>query len=309
MVETVYKFSGKGSARVAWVGGSDIAALTVCIVDVNTTHWAQPQRPPTNAPHTLTGDFRLHAQFPSRVLDNCRDVLVYLPPGYTDDAARDYPVLYMQDGQNLFDGATSFIAGQEWRVDETAQWLIESEQIAPLIIVGINNTGEARADEYTPTHDGRHHVGGKADLYGRFLIEELKPFVDANYRTRPQRAQTALGGSSLGGLVSMYLGLTRPDVFGRLAVMSPSVWWGGGAILREVDALWTKPATRVWLDTGTAEGGRTVENARRLRDALVKRGWELDGDLCYHEAAGAQHNEAAWAARVEPMLRFLFPPD
>ncbi len=276
------------------------------MVDVN-PEWAQPQSTPTAAPHTLTGDFRLHAQFPSRVLANCRDVLVYLPPGYADDAARDYPVLYLQDGQNLFDGATSFIPGQEWRVDETAQWLIETAEIAPLIIVGIYNTGELRADEYTPTHDGRHRVGGKADLYGRFLIEELKPFVDANYRTRPQRAQTGLGGSSLGGLVSMHLGLTRPDVFGRLAVMSPSVWWGGGAILREVDALWVKPETRVWLDTGTAEGGQTVENARCLRDALVGRGWRLDADLRYHEAAGAQHNESAWAARVEPMLRFLFP--
>ena len=258
-------------------------------------------------PHTLTGDFRTHPKFHSKFLPTDRDVLVYLPPGYRDDRRRRYPVLYLHDGQNLFDGATSFVPGQEWRVDETAQALILSRAIEPLIIVGIYNTGKERVEEYTPSADPKLKVGGKADLYGRLIVEELKPFVDAHYRTKRDAADTGLGGSSLGGLVTLYLGLRYPGVFGKLAVVSPSVWWDDHRIVREVQSLRAKPRTRVWLDMGTDEGADATAGARLLRDALVARGWRLDRDLKYFEAAGAKHSEAAWAERVEPFLRFLFP--
>jgi predicted alpha/beta superfamily hydrolase len=258
-------------------------------------------------PHTLTGDFRTHPKFHSKFLPTDRDVLVYLPPGYRDDRRRRYPVLYLHDGQNLFDGATSFVPGQEWRVDETAQALILSRAIEPLIIVGIYNTGKERVEEYTPSADPKFKVGGKADLYGRLIVEELKPFVDSHYRTKRDAADTGLGGSSLGGLVTLYLGLRYPGVFGKLAVVSPSVWWDDHRIVREVQSLRAKPRTRVWLDMGTDEGANATAGARLLRDALVARGWRLDRDLKYFEAAGAKHSEAAWAERVEPFLRFLFP--
>jgi predicted alpha/beta superfamily hydrolase len=258
-------------------------------------------------PHTLTGDFRTHPKFHSKFLPTDRDVLVYLPPGYRDDRRRRYPVLYLHDGQNLFDGATSFVPGQEWRVDETAQELILSRAIEPLIIVGIYNTGKERVEEYTPSADPKLKVGGKADLYGRLIVEELKPFVDSHYRTKRDAADTGLGGSSLGGLVTLYLGLRYPGVFGKLAVVSPSVWWDDHRIVREVQSLRAKPRTRVWLDMGTDEGANATAGARLLRDALVARGWRLDRDLKYFEAAGAKHSEAAWAERVEPFLRFLFP--
>lgn len=264
-------------------------------------------------PHTLTGDVRLHKDFHSQILNNNRDVIVYLPPGYDSDPGRRYPVLYFHDGQNLFDGATSYIPGQEWRLDETAQGLIAARKVEPLIIVGLYNTGKDRVEEYTPVQDPKYKVGGKADLYGRMLVEEAKPFIDGNYRTLKDAKHTGLGGSSLGGLVSLYLGFKYPNVFGRLAVVSPSVFWGDKFIVHYLEALRGKPDGRIWLDTGTREGRNaaeeqeTVTYTRLLESALVKKGWKLEKDLKYFEALGAEHNERAWAARVGPMLEFLFP--
>ncbi len=257
--------------------------------------------------HTLTGEFRAHAKFHSKHLAADRDVLVYLPPDYLRNQNRRYPVIYLHDGQNLFDGATSFVPGQEWRVDETAQSLINSQAIEPLIVVGIYNTGNERVDEYTPVPDARHRAGGKADLYGRLIIEELKPFIDSQYRTKRDAANTGLGGSSLGGLVTLYLGLRYPQVFGKLAVISPSVWWAGQMIIGQVKSLKAKTRQRIWLDIGTAESARAATDTRTLRDALLAKGWRLDKDLKYFEDVGGKHNELAWAARVDPMLRFLFP--
>lgn len=264
-------------------------------------------------PHTLTGDIRFHKAFHSNILNNNRDVIVYLPPVYEAHKEKRYSVLYLHDGQNLFDGATSFIPGQEWRVDETAQSLIAAGKVEPLIIVGIYNTGKDRVDEYTPAPDAKYKIGGKADLYGRMLVEELKPFIDANYRTLSDARHTGLGGSSLGGLVSLYLGLKYPDVFGLLAVVSPSVWWANNYIVKYVEAERKRPPVRIWLDIGTREGSnaeaaqKTVVDARLLKEALIRKGWKPGKDLSYFEADGAEHNERAWAARVESILEFLFP--
>lgn len=255
---------------------------------------------------TLTGDFRQHSAFGSAHLRRTRDLLVYLPPGYDEHSTQRYPVLYLQDGQNLFDGATSFLPGQEWRVDETAEDLIRARKVEPVIIVGIYNAGDDRVDEYTPTANGSGR-GGKAHLYAKFLTEELKPFIDSTYRTRTGPSDTAIGGSSLGGLLALTIGLTHPHVFGKAAVMSPSIWWDHGVLLRFVQEMAHKPELRIWLDTGSAEGRVTLNNSRALRDALKARGWRLRVDLRYCEAARAGHNEAAWGARVAPMLRWLFP--
>jgi predicted alpha/beta superfamily hydrolase len=286
-----------------------LAALILTLVATSVVWPAQTGQ----EQHTLAGEFRTHKNFHSKYLSSDRDVLVYLPPGYEKNKRERYPVLYLHDGQNLFDGATSFIKGAEWQVDETAQSLIKMRAIAPLIIVGIYNAGKDRVDEYTPTPDTSHNMGGKADLYGRMIVEELKPFIDAEYRTLPDAKNTGLGGSSLGGLVSLHLALKYPQMFGRVAVVSPSVWWDNKEILREVEALTKAPALRIWLDIGTKEGGNqeadkvTAANARLLRDALIRKGWKEGVDLKYLEAEGAEHNERAWAQRVGPMLRFLFP--
>lgn len=264
-------------------------------------------------PHTLTGDVRLHANFHSNILNNDRNIIVYLPPGYGKPDKQRYSVFYMHDGQNLFDGATSFIPGQEWRVDETAEALINSRKIEPVIVVGIYNAGAERVNEYTAAADAKYKAGGKADLYGRFLIEELKPFVDQTYRTKTDGAHTGIGGSSLGGLISLYLGLKYPSVFTRVAVVSPAVWWADNQIVHYTEAESRKPRLRVWLDIGTKEGRdakeaqKTVDGARLLKTALIKKGWREGEDLKYFEAEGAEHNEKAWAARTAAILQFLFP--
>jgi predicted alpha/beta superfamily hydrolase len=231
--------------------------------------------------------------------------MVYLPPHYDPESADRYPVLYLHDGQNVFDRATSF--GEEWHVDEFAEQLIAAGEIEPLIVVAIFNTGEHRVDEYTPTPSADIGRGGHADDYGKMLVEELKPFIDITYKTLPSAASTALGGSSLGGLLTMWLGIRYPTAFGRLAVMSPSVWWDDRILLHEVEALPGKLPLRIWLDAGTAEGTDTLMNARALRDALVAKGWSIGDDLAYLEEQGGEHNEQSWGMRVERVLKFLFP--
>jgi predicted alpha/beta superfamily hydrolase len=262
--------------------------------------------------HTLTGNIKRHRAFPSKILGNRRDVLVYLPRGYRRLSQWRYPVLYLQDGQNVFDAATSF-SGVEWAVDETAERLIKENLIEPLIVVAVANMGEERVHEYAPTRGiidakakRKIRSKGLARKYGHFLMNELKPYIDRKYRTNPDAEFTGLGGSSLGGLVTLAIGILDPQVFGRLMVMSPSIWWDEFAIYRLVDSIKQKPSLKIWLDTGTAEPG--WEQARELLNRLVEKGWKLQKNLQYMEAQGAGHSEAAWAARVEPALRFLFPP-
>lgn len=255
--------------------------------------------------HTSAGALRRHEQFHSTFLADDRDVVVWLPPGY-DETADRHPVLYLHDGQNLFDPDTAFQPGEHWRVGETAAALIEAGRIGPLVIVGIYNTGVARLQEYTPTSQAELG-GGLADNYGRMIVEELKPFIDRTYRTRLDRSCTGIGGSSLGGLVSLHLALAHPEVFGKVAALSPSVWWDHRAILWTVRQLRTKPAIRIWADMGTAEGARGLDDARLLKAALVGAGWASGQDLNYAEYEGATHSETAWAARVGPMLEWLFP--
>ena len=264
----------------------------------------------TNAPAAVPGDLnsrlRLHQQFPSKVTDEKHDFIVYLPPMYDEQPDRRFPVLYMQDGQNLFDPETSFCKGNYWHMGETADALINAGEIEPLIIVGIYNTGKHRIDEYTPVEDKRLG-GGQADAYGQMLVEELKPFADHAYRTLPGEANCGLGGSSLGGLVTLYLGLRYTWMFSKLAVMSPSVWWRKRAILKTVAQIKRKPNLKIWLDIGTNEGQSALPDARELNITLVKKGWVGGRDLSYLEVPDAQHTESAWAQRVAPMLKFLFP--
>ena len=252
-----------------------------------------------------SGTLRKHAQFRSHFLPVERDIVVYLPAPYQANPQLRFPVLYMQDGQNLFDPATSF-AGVAWRLGETADRLIAEGKIRPLIIVGIYNTGKQRIREYTPSR-AMKLGGGSADRYGRMLMEEIKPMIEWEYRTLSGAVHTGLGGSSLGGLLTLYLGLRRPEFFGKLAALSPSVWWNQRWILRYAAGRRIKSRPRIWLDTGTQEGIHTAADARRLRDVLGERGWQEGRDLHYEEIEGGQHNEAAWAERVGPFLQFLFP--
>jgi predicted alpha/beta superfamily hydrolase len=258
--------------------------------------------------HTLAGTVERHPEFRSAALGTTRRVWVYLPPQYAAEPGRRFPVLYLQDGQNAFDGATAFLAGKEWQADETVERLSAQGRIEPLVVVAVDNGGERRAFEYLPTRDPRVGDGGGADLYGRMLVEELKPWVDARYRTRPGREDTGLAGSSFGGIVSLYVGLRHPAVFGKVAALSTSVWADDRHIVRFVEELPEKPETPIWIDIGTREGGKAVTDARALRDALVRKGWREGIDLRHVEAEGAAHDEVAWAKRLPAVLEFLFPP-
>jgi predicted alpha/beta superfamily hydrolase len=251
-------------------------------------------------------DLHKHEQFPSRFLRNERDLIVYLPPGYREQPQRRFPVLYLHDGQNLFDGATSFIPGMDWHVGQAADNSILAGTVQPLIIVGIYNLGKARIYEYTPTKAPRLG-GGRADRYAKFLMQEVMPFIQKEYRVVADPRVTGMGGSSLGGLLSLYLGLKYSQVFGRLAALSPSVWWNQRVIYRFAATAPVEPRPRVWLDIGTSEGPRIVHDVEQFRDILLQKGWQLGKDLYYQRVEGAEHNEAAWAQRVGPFLQFLYP--
>jgi enterochelin esterase-like enzyme len=247
----------------------------------------------------------MHPGFHSDSLPDDRDVIVYLPPGYEGEPLRSYPVLYMQDGQNLFDPETSFIRGRTWEIREHADRLILGGDIEPLIVVGIYNTPR-RLEEYTHARD-RRMGGGQADKYGQMLVYELKPWIDGKYRTRPGGTDTGLGGSSLGGLVSLYLGLLHNETFGKLAVMSPSVWWNHKSIVGFLNEYEGPPWPKIWLDVGDSEGKRAHQDVDLLYKQLIVNGWRAEVSLHYQMVEGGTHDESAWAARVSDMLRFLFP--
>jgi len=258
---------------------------------------------------TVTGTVWIHRAFPSVHLARARDVWVYLPPAYDPASERRYPVIYAQDGNNLFSAASAF-AGQEWGLDETAEWLIGARLIPPVVIVGVANTDE-RLAEYTwrPSEQGE---GGEGACYARFLREELKPVVDAVYATRPGREATGVLGSSLGGLLSLYLGAHEGDVFGLVGAMSPSLWWADGMACHDLVAV--RRDLRVWLDMGGREGDDPEEwdanlaDARRLASLFQGLGYATGIDFEYWEAPDDGHDEGAWGERAAQALRFLLAP-
>jgi enterochelin esterase-like enzyme len=257
---------------------------------------------------TLHPRMRLHAAFSSEYLPDKRNLIVYLPPGYEEKPERSFPVLYLHDGQNLFDGRTSFVRGRTWQMREQTDAAIEAGDVEPLVIVGIYNTGDRRLAEYTHEHNWQMG-GGEADSYGKLLTRELIPWIAGKYRVRHDRESTGMGGSSLGGLVTLYLGLRHPEVFGRLALLSPSVWWNHKSILgylnEHAPQMWERP--RVWLDVGDGEGHRTLRDVEHLARRLKANGWRPGETMHFEKVHGGTHDEASWAGRVKPMLRFLFP--
>jgi predicted alpha/beta superfamily hydrolase len=240
--------------------------------------------------------------FHSPQLDNRRTLVISLPPSYAENPLKRYPVLYMHDGQNAFEDATSF-TGVSWRAQHTSHALVAQGLMDEILIVGVANTGSQRVFEYTP--GPRSDRTGGADLYGRFLIDTVKPWIDSHYRTLPGREHTALMGSSLGGLVSFYLGLRHPDVFSKVACLSSSFMWNGMELIRAVELLPTKVPVKFYIDAGTHRD--PLSPTQRMRQALEARGYVHGEDLSYYEHRGGQHHESSWAARVHLPLRYLFP--
>ena len=245
--------------------------------------------------HTVTGELRVLPHLYSPQLDNQRDIFVLLPPSY-HATIRRYPVIYMHDGQNLFDRALGF-AGNEWEVDETLARMA-SENIEA-IVVGIPNT-EKRFQEYNPFPQIWE---GSGDRYLSFIIDTIKPIIDRDFRTLPDREHTGTFGSSMGGLISLYAFFQRPDVFSFAGVMSPAFWIGGGAIYQYVEQ---QPFVqgKIYLDNGTRE-----QSARRMKQMLLSKGYRLKRDLLHVVETDGEHNEAAWARRLPDALRFLLKAD
>ena len=271
----------------------------------------------------------LIASFSSTALANSRTIWAYLPPTYLENSRARMPVVYMHDGQNLFDPALAY-GGNPWHADDAIDAAASSgtcssgssctkdgdcggkgscETFREAIIIGVANTPD-RVAEYTPVPDPVEG-GGKGDLYLKMLTDELKPKVDALLRTRPEREHTALAGSSLGGLISAHAGVTRPDVFGLIGAMSPTTWWANTAIITEVQNSKGKTprALKVYVDSG--DSGPDQDDAadtKLLAAAYVAIGYVEGQDLHYLVGAGHQHNEIYWAKRLPAALAFLLGP-
>lgn len=251
---------------------------------------------------------KLIATFHSTVLGNDRAIWAYLPPSYAENTRARFPVLYMHDGQNLFDPALAF-GGNEWKVDETLDAAAEDGSIEELIVIGVENTAQ-RIYEYTPTTDASTAGGGGGDRYLAMLESELKPQIDAMLRTLADRAHTGILGSSLGGLISAYAGVKQPEVWGIVGAMSPSTWWNNEVIIGDVGGMpaSARPA-RVYVDSGDSGASNDdVTNTNMLAATYVNIGYASGVDFLHVVQAGGQHNEVYWAERLPGALQFLFGP-
>ncbi len=246
----------------------------------------------------IVGKLHYHDRFRSGQLDNERTIVVWLPESYDSELSRRYPVLYMHDGQNLFDPKTSFI-GIDWQMDETADSLIRQGKIEEIIIVGIYNTAD-RLEEYADTKKGR--------AYMDFIVNDLKPFIDANYRTLTDREHTAVMGSSMGGLISFYLVWRYPHIFSKAGCLSTSLLWRNGALIKEIENFaGQKPEIKIYLDSsGKGAEGRMKPDYLRLKDLLIRKGFVEGKDLMYYFDEQGDHSERSWSTRVWRPLVFLF---
>jgi predicted alpha/beta superfamily hydrolase len=261
-----------------------------------------------------------HEGFHSTWLDADRDLTVFVPAGYPGSAG-PYPLLLLHDGQNLFDPARAF-GGETWHVAETADAVIAAGTIPPLVIAGVDHGREARVREYTPTA-GTEPGAGQVGRHARFLTEEVVPFLARQYAVRTDVDGLGLGGSSLGGLATVAVALATPGRFGRLIVMSPSVWWDRRAILRRLRRTPLEPVPRTWIDVGLKEGAKTVRDARDLADLLRRRsggspaqsdgaalGQPPDDRTADHVRfvidPEGDHSERSWARRFGAALGFCY---
>jgi predicted alpha/beta superfamily hydrolase len=292
----------------------------------------RPLRPPDSAPGSgrpspsivgkpatggsYTGDITIFENFHSAILGNDRDVYVYLPPGYHQNKDKQYPVLYMQDGQNVFNRETSF-GGVEWGADETAEKLIREGRMKEVIIVGVSNTPD-RMSEYTHVKDPEHG-GGNLQSYADFLIKELKPFIDSRYKTSMAAEDTAVAGSSLGGLSALWLGWNFSTTFGLIGALSPSIWWAGKDIIGRIEKdPQQKGPSKIWLDMGTRESDQDdnhngicdhIELAREMGTVFLEKGYDFGKELFYYEDPGATHSEWYWGNRLDKVFLALFGKD
>ncbi|WP_326052601.1 alpha/beta hydrolase [Paenibacillus chitinolyticus] len=253
-------------------------------------------------------------QFYSALLNNRRDLFVYLPPGYGEESGRRYPVLYVHDGQNIFHPAFN---GYSWNLHETADRLVQNGLMEEIIIVGIANMGMQRSDEFTHELEGVDYLRDKVDirpigqLYEQFITDELMPYIDSLFRTKKGPEHTAMMGSSRGGQVTYHIGMRRPDLFGKLAILSPYFYCVDPVTLEEERQYhtWTDkvPLSRIWIDLGSCEGTLILEkHVREATESLLQLGYKPDEELVYYLDPTGTHSEKDWAARVASPLLHMF---
>ena len=243
----------------------------------------------------IVGTARLHKNMHSHHLDDKRSVIVWLPPGYKRlrNAHKTYPVLYMHDGQNIIDPKTSF-AGKDWRVDETVSKLVKSRKMKEIIVVGIYNS-PARLEEYSDSEKGKKYL--------KFIVNELKPFIDSKYRTMPEREHTAIMGSSMGGLISFIAGWRYSDVFSMAGCMSSSFYHDNEKIFDMIsENSGPKKRVKFYIDHG--EDG--LIRGQKMYVKLTELGYVIGRDMDYFYAPNAEHTESAWADRLARPLLFFF---
>ncbi len=251
----------------------------------------------------------------SSIFGNSRKLRVWLPPGYSDPSnnKRNYPVLYIFDAQNVFDVCTSY-AHKEWQVDETLTRLIGEGKIVPIIVVGIDHAGDRRAYEWLPWQDNIQNPGGGTTggiRLPEFLIKDVMPVAEARYRIRKGPENTAIAGSSYGGIAALYVGIMDPTVFGKVLGESPVLWVGNGQLLRDSAGIPSAPS-RTFLAYGMKEwkiAGANEASAKMLNQLAVNlRSATFEpGDVRVVIDPDAAHNEAAWAKRFPEAIQYLFP--
>ncbi|GMX63707.1 hypothetical protein Elgi_03030 [Paenibacillus elgii] len=248
--------------------------------------------------------------FYSEILDNSRNIFIYLPPGYETDEGQRYPVLYMQDGQHAFYQDRK---GESWDVHKTVDRLIAEGTMREIIIVAVAHIEDARIAEYMHENPYGHRVFdtmNQGELYEEFLVREVKPYIDREYRTLPDQEHTALMGSSAGGLVSYNIGFRRSETFGMIGALCP---FFASVDLRTMEDRWLsrvyteKKALRIWMDVGDAEGFTVMEkHVRHVADTLIGAGYRPGDDFMYYYAVNSGHSQKDWAGRVHAPLLYFF---
>ncbi|MFA6127244.1 MAG: alpha/beta hydrolase-fold protein [Bacteroidales bacterium] len=297
-----YKFTRGSWATVEkGAGGEEIANRTYSFsipdtVPITIQNWADNNGVTTTAAKNVS---KISENFFMPQLNRTRRIWLYLPPDY-ETSGKSYPVLYMHDGQNVFDSYTAY-AG-EWNVDESLNELANEGHEVP-IVVAIDNGSSHRMDEYSPWPNNQYG-GGEGDQYIDFIVNTLKHYIDSAYRTRKDRASTGIMGSSMGGLISMYGAFKRPDIFGKAGIFSPSYWFSSDiwAFIRNTEKVHPMRAYQI---VGSSEGGSMPSDMLAMQDTLRKYGYG-DNELKSKVVAGAQHNELFWRSEFKEAFLWLF---
>ncbi|WP_337104090.1 alpha/beta hydrolase [Paenibacillus sp. YIM B09110] len=260
--------------------------------------------------HTITGDVRVIEAFPIPQLQTERRVWIYLPRSY-NEGSRCYPVLYMHDGQNVFNQATSW--GSEWGVDETLEQMTINEPALEVIVVAIDHGGDQRNNEYNFTINKEYGFGGKGEAHAAFLAETLKPYIDSCYRTLTEPQHTMIGGSSFGAYISLYIALRYPAQFGRVSGISFVMWQDDGAIIQLIQQSVLSPALRIYLsigelETDNADFNRIAhEHVELARQKLIAAG-VAENRIRFDFIPGGTHHESTWGPLFAEAHRWLLQP-